>query len=266
MKGISVPIELGVQNVSGLDYQWFYNWADRVADFADPKFVPMIWKTPSNDMIAKANNFPGRYWLLFNEPNRADQANLTPAVAATIYQTVYSQIGNKAKLVVGGVGTDGGSWLSQFLGKIVAWPPAGIHVHLYGWGTTESDWAKYVVDLKALKTITQSRFPNCEFWLTETGYLSGTQYGHTPEFTLENWMNPLIKIVPLVGFDRVCWFTSYGTKYPASNLMNSVSGGLTVLGQEWNRYENQEDPLAACRARVALLESKLARINEIIQE
>lgn len=64
---------------------WYANWdVDPVAPASDTAFVPMVWG-PGSDAGRVAQRLagcPGETWLLWNEPERPDQANMTPAEAA----------------------------------------------------------------------------------------------------------------------------------------------------------------------------------------
>ncbi len=88
---------------------WWYNWALKqntslsaaAATNNGMDFLPMLWNGSFDDAAVitylKANP-QIKYMLVMNEPNLTDQANLTPAQAATIwprYEAISSQTGVK---------------------------------------------------------------------------------------------------------------------------------------------------------------------------
>ena len=75
---------------------WWYNWSPQYdANVADDyrrlavDWIPMTWNGNNPDQIrAFLNNHPEvRYLLTYNEPNFQDQANMTPAYAASLWPT-----------------------------------------------------------------------------------------------------------------------------------------------------------------------------------
>ncbi len=78
---------------------WFYNWgpscSDEIAAEAQRYsigFVPMAWNN-YYDTVAITNSsaiFDGEYLLAFNEPNLANEANMTPAQAARYWPALKS--------------------------------------------------------------------------------------------------------------------------------------------------------------------------------
>lgn len=88
---------------------WWYNWSPKqntslsstAATSNGMDFLPMLWNGNFDDAAIitylKANP-QIKYMLVMNEPNLTDQANLTPAQAATIwprYEAISSQTGVK---------------------------------------------------------------------------------------------------------------------------------------------------------------------------
>ena len=98
---------------------WTYNWAASPNDVVAPKgveFVPMIWGATSADRatLAKAKQ-NGTTLLGFNEPDFADQANMSVEQALNLWPTLQAtklRLGSPA--VAWGADQDG-KWLDQFM-------------------------------------------------------------------------------------------------------------------------------------------------------
>jgi putative glycosyl hydrolase len=97
---------------------WFYNWSNQRDGVSAPgvEFVPMIWGagsvTAGNLAAAKAD---GRALLGFNEPDLAEQSNLSVDQALSLWpqlQDTGLRLGSPA-VAQGGADPDG--WLDRFL-------------------------------------------------------------------------------------------------------------------------------------------------------
>ncbi len=111
-KGIGLTYGNG-GDVQRVGASWFYTWGPRPKDVPGVESVPMIWgerdigKTPRGTSI----------WLLgFNEPDRSNQANLTPDAAATLWSEVERLYGDDWLLVSPAVSHTDIDWLRRFYG------------------------------------------------------------------------------------------------------------------------------------------------------
>lgn len=113
---------------------WYYNWGNtcpdpsilaRLAEYGID-FLPMIWNASySADEIRRyaLANPDAEYLLAFNEPNLTDQANMTPAVAASHWSGVKAAAANSGLKLISpalNYGTLAGYsdpivWLDEFL-------------------------------------------------------------------------------------------------------------------------------------------------------
>jgi hypothetical protein len=95
---------------------WYYNWSPRPADVGGAEFVPMIWGADSvnPDQLAQARA-NGTTLLGFNEPDFAEQADMTPERALDLWPQLEAtglRLGSPAPAVGG---ADPGGWLDRFL-------------------------------------------------------------------------------------------------------------------------------------------------------
>src|SRR3990167_5654359 len=130
----------------------WWNWGiyDE-AHFADPKFVPSYFKLSDGSVTAAAalaKKYPGRTWLVYNEPEGVNngQANVPPATAATFFTKFYTAVkaaDPTAIIACCGtiVSTQGSDWLAAFMAASTTRPDRW-HMHIYG-GMNPTDWNYY---------------------------------------------------------------------------------------------------------------------------
>jgi len=112
----------GINNTLATNAGWFYHWGlDKPNGAYDAKFVPMFWGGVNQAGINKVLGYEDTTHVLgFNEPERADQANLSVADAISKWQTLETGLaGSGIKLVspaVSDTGT-GQQWLSGFMSQ-----------------------------------------------------------------------------------------------------------------------------------------------------
>ncbi|CAF1459637.1 unnamed protein product [Rotaria magnacalcarata] len=73
---------------SGGKISWIYNWSPYKTNVSGMEFVPMLWSTnkghDGNKFLAEAKG--AKVLLGLNEPKRADQASMDPALAARAWK------------------------------------------------------------------------------------------------------------------------------------------------------------------------------------
>ncbi|KAJ4154162.1 hypothetical protein LMH87_010623 [Akanthomyces muscarius] len=146
---------------------WTYNW-DSNTRKKQPyaEFVPMLWGTQSYHTNQWANNT--KLWLSrgtkhllgFNEPERPDQAALSPQQAADAWRKYMNQFSGRAKLGAPAVSNDGYNWLKDFLGKCHDCHIDFVPVHWYNDHTLEGDLENWVNKICSL-------VGNRKVWITE---------------------------------------------------------------------------------------------------
>jgi len=229
----------------GKGISWWYNWAlapDPGVGSAYPgigvDFVPMQWGgsfTVSGDLPQIPSTAS---WLLgFNEPEDANQANLTPQQAAALWPQL-EQIANShdppLKLASPAVNYCGGTcnetspftWLDQFFAACTNCQVDAIAVHWYS--CSASDLQGYIRGTSTSPAMTKYNKP---IWLTEFAMLgSGCATTASAEATYLSAALAYLESEPAVA--RYAWFTGRSTSSPWINLLGS-SGQLTALGQEY---------------------------------
>ena len=115
-------------NLQATGAGWYYTWGTGAANPGtfDAAHYPMFWNAPSQGTIdgVKARN--PAYVLGFNEPERADQANMTVAQAVASWTTISNGFaGTGTKLVSPAVADTGGAaggqqWLAGFMSQAAA--------------------------------------------------------------------------------------------------------------------------------------------------
>ncbi len=169
-KGVSAWPFSGVsQALAKSGVSWYYTWSTSHAPILTPRgvqFVPMIWGPGSvtSTALSQARR-DGRYLLGFNEPDMANQSNMTVAQALSLWPKLMStglRLGSPA--VAADAATPGG-WLDQFMrgAKARGYRVNFITVHWYGADFTTS---QAVQQLRGYLQAIHARY-HLPVWLTE---------------------------------------------------------------------------------------------------
>lgn len=148
---------------------WQYNWdsTTTVNKQSYCEYVPMLWGTSSDHTNAWFSN--AYYWLAsgsghllaFNEPERSDQANLTPQEAATAFKKYMTPFVGSASIGAPAVSNDGYAWITEFLGLCTNCGIDFIPIHWYNDHTLFSDFKNWVTSICDL---------GYTVWITEVSY------------------------------------------------------------------------------------------------
>lgn len=133
---------------------WQYNWDSTTYNkqsFAE--YVPMLWGTSSDHTNQWFSN--AYYWLDngsghilgFNEPERPEQANLTPQQAATAFKQYLTPFVGRASIGAPAVSNDGYAWITQFMGLCHDCGIDFIPIHWYNDHTLFSDFQNWVTSI-----------------------------------------------------------------------------------------------------------------------
>jgi len=121
-----------IAQANALNGRWYYNWgnnppADVLNGSLNGEYVPMIWSANAGTIQARVDNILGYasslgvdYVLGFNEPDRAEQANMSVATAISLWDVMDDQFANAGiKLVSPALGDDTGgrAWLDDFMNQ-----------------------------------------------------------------------------------------------------------------------------------------------------
>jgi hypothetical protein len=227
VKGLAFNLsDSSCADLQTLGVSWFYAWsASNPCPTSTAEFVPQIWGSYKNrpevatpdSAVAKG----AKFLLGFNEPDGADQANMTVAEAVDLwpdFQLPGVQVGSPA---VAGQGT----WLPDFMTQVGAknLRVDFIALHWYGWDAGSCN------DTSALegkiKWAEQWQRP---IWITE--WSCRLQSANVDEKFLAAALVMLRKH-PLV--ERYAWFLSRSTGEFMNAALLDGSGTPTPIGAEY---------------------------------
>lgn len=210
-KGVGLnTVDGAAEALAASGASWYHNWASSTGGVAKPEgveFVPSIWG-PNSVTEQELGNAAreGKYLLGFNEPDRADQANMTPEQALDLWPQLEK---TGLKLGAPAVSMDAdkpGGWLDRFMqgaeqrGLRVDFIP----VHWYGAdfsGAAPWQLADYLNRV-------HKRY-NKPIWLTEFALIDFSK--GAPRYPSEQEQTDFIKwstdTIDALGFvDRYAWF------------------------------------------------------------
>lgn len=147
-RGAAVPHEYrqwGCQDAPRLGVGWLYDWGAQPPTCEDVVSVPMVWGAFDSKTCPALG--PGRLALGFNEPDRPDQANITPGRAAALWRRLtvecYPERVWATPAVCGTVTYNGLPWLDAWWAAYLAaygTPPRAnyLAVHCFTWTTAQA--------------------------------------------------------------------------------------------------------------------------------
>ena len=226
---------------------WWYNWSPSynsvlAEHYQDLKvdWIPMTWNGNNPDQIrAFLDDHPEvQYLLTYNEPNFQDQANLTPAYAASIWPS-FEQIAEDydVKLVGPAMNYCGGCVIvdGEPLGSnYTIWLDLFFEEFRSQFGRepkmdfTALHWYDYGLEDQVNEMVTRYGKP---VWLTEFALWRYEDWC-TDELEQE-WMLDMLEFLeahPMVY--RYSWFTGRRPDFPKINLF-AEDGTLTALGEAY---------------------------------
>lgn len=156
-----------------LGITWHYRWGTYEEDATtfEQDYVPMFWSKATEDVINKVFQMKlTNHVLSFNEPDGADQANLTPEVALERYPAIL-----KLGLRTGSPACKEGqwkNWLAEFMEgcKQKNYRVDFIAIHWYDWGNTNDPSPE---NIDAMVNRLKNDIDNCyakyglPIWITE---------------------------------------------------------------------------------------------------
>ncbi|MFC4031077.1 sigma-70 family RNA polymerase sigma factor [Streptomyces polygonati] len=157
---------------------WYFTWSASHSGISGPGFVPMIWGAKSVDAatLAQAKQ-AGPYLLGFNEPDMAQQSNMTVDQALSLWPKLMDtgQVLGSPAVAYGG--DTAGGWLDRFMSgaKTKGYRVDFIALHWYGGDFTTPD---AVAQLKSYLQAVWNRYHK-PIWLTEFALIdfsNGTRF------------------------------------------------------------------------------------------
>ena len=206
-----------------LGASWWYNWTLSPGSCKTNEFVPMIAgkaeKTPAavSSALTKLKSAGYRTVLGFNEPNKADQANLTVAQVIELWPSLTAD----PEVRVGSASTsaDAKAWFEDFMAQVAAKSLRVdfVAVHWYGWNAGSCDNAK---ELESYLTWAE-KFKK-PIWITEFGCMNQS---NPSADVVKNFYAAAIEMFGRhSSVERYAW-------YPwNTNNELVMSGNLTALG------------------------------------
>lgn len=158
-----------------LKVTWWYNWWIAPGDCNVGEYVPMVSGKGNKGVgdIAwqrdQAINAGYRTILGFNEPDKADQANMPVAQAVSLWPTLTSN----TSIRIGGPATagdaNGRAWTTEFMNQVQAkqLKVDFITLHWYGWnaGSCDANASQLESHIKWAESLPGNR----PIWITEFG-------------------------------------------------------------------------------------------------
>jgi RNA polymerase sigma factor (sigma-70 family) len=177
-KGVGVWSFGGVsQALAASGASWYYTWSTQHSGITTPSsgsFVPMIWgaKSVTDSSLAQARSY-GPYLLGFNEPDMAQQSNMTVDQALELWPKLMAAGKILGSPAVAYGGDTAGGWLDRFMSGAEAkgYRVDFITLHWYG-GDFRTPQA--VEQLKSYLAAVYARYHK-PIWLTEYALIDFSQ-------------------------------------------------------------------------------------------
>lgn len=225
-------------------------WAVGVA------YLPMQWScrqgAASVDVArvqAFAREFPGSWWLAFNEPDHPGQANCTPEAGARAYRLLEATIraaDPAARILCCGTAFYPGhidwltAWATEYRALYGAWPSVdGIHLHSYGQFPDRLDAPrrKHELEQVYLWSAAQPWAVGKPFLISEWAVSTASWWGWKDAGPIADYYIPTMRAwfdaQPWIVGD--IWFSSWYSAgmYEPDNIWESGSAVLTRTGRAW---------------------------------
>ncbi|SEB05815.1 glycosyl hydrolase [Pedobacter hartonius] len=229
-------------NVINLKSHWFYTWGPDIPFDLAPRnceFVPMFWGkgTVSSANVAYVKQLKAlgraKFVLGFNEPDLADQSNMSVADALASWPKLES-----VGLPLGSPATAWPTrkWMYDFMDQAIAQKKRVdfICVHMY----VGTDDAAFVQVLKDLHDKYHKPIWITEFATAANDAATMAQNPYTPGMVLKFMQRLLPKLEALDYVQRYSWFS--GDPKSArlwSSALVDASGNLTALGKWYAAYK-----------------------------
>lgn len=214
-----------------LNTSWYYNWwIYPAADCNAPGFVPMI--SGSKTMTAGDVSWhldriveSGYKTVLgFNEPNKADQSNMTMDQVLALWPALTAN--SSVRVSSPSTSGDGQAWFTEFLRQADARKLRVdfINLHWYGWnaGSCEANAATFESYIRWAESLPGNR----PIWITEYGCLNKSAPDRATVQRFYAGANAVFARHPRI--ERHAFYP-----YIANHELFETSGAFTPLGQAY---------------------------------
>lgn len=215
---------------TGLCYTWSPYRCAGITNFPHVQFAAMIWgwKHVEDARRAITNTDYARYILGPNEPDHADQANMSPGDAVNFWRQVMHPYGSRGHLLVAPAPTNGNrgiQWMRDFMAQCQGCKVDFTAVHWYG-----TDKQQFMDHVQMYRNTFGRRTMVTEFACQNFGGGAQCSPSEIQDFmrTVTNWMD---------GYEGVRGYFAFGVLDSMGNvnennrLMDRYSGQPTALGR-----------------------------------
>ena len=220
---------------------WYYNWqpSPSTSGKGGPTFIPTAWgKESVNARHLRKAKSSGNVLLTFNEPDRADQANLPVETAIDLWPQLMATGMRLASPAPSADAATPGSWLDTFMTQIQArgYRVDFIAVHWYG-----ADFDDTAVEqLRSYLQSVHDRY-GLPIWLTEFSLIRFAD--HSPDLdkaiypTAEQQVRFITQAVTMLEnlpyVERYAWFALPTLKGGRGSGLCAGDGALTQAGRAY---------------------------------
>lgn len=202
-------------DVAALGASWWMSWQTHPPCGAAGEHVPMIW---GRQHVGLVHSLPGGSgWLMgFNEPNRGDQANMSPQEAAHHWPQLEST-GRRLVSPAMAMSNTAIQWMREFLNACTGCRVDAIAIHLY---EANHGGVQYWVN--------QYKQFGKPIWITEIAFPGGVQHAAEEAHAIVN----IFERDPQVH--RYAWFKNRGDRGAlAGSSLIDYNGRHTQVGQAY---------------------------------
>lgn len=239
-KGLNIDDKAVNTPVANMQESWYYNWSYTPSTnvTGNKEFVPMIWDENSLSWLESDQVANYKAVLGFNEPDLANQANLT-VLEAVSYQDLFT----KTDLRIGSPATSypTNEWYQEY-GKTVNMDDIDfIPVHIY------YDWAGEGMAQAFLEAIdTLYQLYHKPIWVTEFGVANSGLYGANSNYDeayeqISTYLKETIAGLEARDYvERYTWFNFDDDDINGGKtaLYDQQTGQLTKLGELYKSLGN----------------------------
>lgn len=238
-RGIAWPMENkqdSPNRLSGGKISWVYNWSPYQTNIAGAEFVPMLWSTnkghDGRQFYDQANN--ARVVLGFNEPERGEQAAMSPDEAARAWKEYLEPLRARGiRLGSPAIASteEGLRWMDQFLRELAKLGGRIDFLALHWYGRGANNFVNWI-------TSARQRFGNrYPVWITEFACTSWNRNQPVSQQEVNDFMREsLTKLDSLPWVERYAWFGAQRRLDP--NIGSAIAlfdsnGQLSQLGRNY---------------------------------
>ncbi|KAI5369761.1 Putative glycoside hydrolase superfamily [Septoria linicola] len=237
-RGLCWPVEnkdaLTVFTRPGSQVSWIYNWSPQPTQESILEFIPMQWNNVNLDELRDhVQRVQAKAVLGFNEPELADQSNMSAELAANEWLRCIEPL-RKAGVRAGSPGISNAGhavgYLQDFLQRIRAGGSDVDFYCLHWYGEALGGFYDYIWSTH------HQLGPNKPVWITEFAATNWNQEAPLPQDHVEDFARQSVKYLDTLDWvERYCWFgpmRDTGTVGKHARMFDD-EGKLTALGKAY---------------------------------